>query len=586
MPSVLKLPENDEGWEYKFIPNFTGGINVAVRPEDIESTQVITAKNVRFEKNRTLVDYGYKLFGGVLRGNIKATFQFFKTDGTSFLTAITNDTFYIWRTTKSAWVYVSDGVDTTLTANEPTAETSMAVTSIAGFSNGDFIGIELDDGTQHQTTINGAPAGTTIILADGLPSAAASGKILLKAVDLNGSDAIPISIDVFAPSDLMVFVNGIDTPKQYDGVTVEDVVGLPGTTFTAFAVAVFKDHLIFLRTVEDGTAHPQRERHSDTGDPGNWTTGNAGFTDLVESEDFIITANKLGPYLIIYKERSIIRVEFVGLSTELFAFTTAISGEGAQSVDSVVDLGDEHLVFGNSNIYSYKGGFNLDPVGDNIFHKIFSTKGELNPSNSGKVIGIYIEELDEVWYIYPSGLDTDPKNMIRYLVGEQSFAERVWPTAITGYGLFVLEEDKDWASLVGDWDAQNYDWGAKTTLSNAPTTHICLGTQIVEYDYLETTDDGAAIEYLLETGDFYISQWLIKVDYVELALNGTCEVFYSIDEGVSYVSLGEIGPGVNFQKFRIFRQFVGRKVRFRFTGTSVNFGLEWFGFSYAIESEW
>lgn len=585
MPSVLKLPENDEGWEYNFIPKFTGGLNVSVRTEDIETDQLIIAQNMRFEKNQTLIDYGYKKFGGVVRGNARATFQFFKTDGTSLLTAITNSTFYIWRSVVSQWVYVSDGNSTTLTAGEPTAEVNMVVASIAGFSNGDFVAVELDDGSQHQTTVNGVPAGSTIVIATGLPSAAAAGKVLLKAVDLAGSDSIPVSIDVYAPSDLMIFVNGVDTPKQFNGLTIVDVPGLPGTTFTAFAIAVFKDHVIFFRTVEDGTAHPQRERHSDTGDPGNWTTGNAGFTDLVESEDFIVTANKLGPYLIVYKERSIIRVEFVGLSTELFTFTTAISGEGAQSVDSVVDLGDEHLIFGNSNIYSYKGGFNLDPVGDDIFHKIFSTKGELNPSNSGKVIGIYIEELDEVWYIYPGGVDTTPKNMIRYLIGEQSFAERLWPTAITGYGLFVLEDTKDWAALVGDWDAQNYDWGARNLLSNAPTTHLCLGTQIVEYDYLQTADDGATISYLMETGDFYLPQWFVKVDYVELALRGSCEVFYSTDEGVTYVSLGVV-TGTNFSRVRIFKQFVGRKIRFRFSGTSINFGIEWFGFNYALESEW
>jgi len=338
--------------------------------------------------------------------------------------------------------------------------------------------------------------------------------------------------------------------------------------------------------VEDGTARPQRMRHSDTGDPAEWTTGNAGFQDLVESEDFIVTGNKLGPYLIIYKERSIIRVEFAGLETELFIFTTTITGEGARSVDSVVDLGDGHILFGNSNIYSYKGGFDLDPVGDKAFHKVFSTKGELNPSQASKVIGFYVEELDEIWYTYAAGVDTTPMTTLRFLIKDGAFSERLWDTGITGYGLFVLEDNKDWAGLVGDWDAQSFDWGSSATLANAPTTHICQGTQIMEYDYIEVDDNGATISYVLETGDFYLPRWFIKLDYIEIALKGTVEVFYSINEGDSYVSMGVIGPGNNFERFRIFRQVVGRKLRFRFTGSSVDFGIEWFGFSYAIESEW
>lgn len=580
------MPENDEGWEYQFIPKVTDGLNVSVRAEDIENTEVLISSNIRYEKNQALVDYGYKKFGQVTRGNSKATFQFFKTDGTSVLTMITNDTFYIWRVSKATWVQISDGTSTTLSAGEPTSETAIAVVSDTGFSDGDFIGIELDDGTQHQTTVNGAPAANVITITTGLASAAAAGKVLLKAKDLTGSDDVPVSIDVMSSQDWMIFTNGIDTPQKFDGATVEDVPNLPGSTFTAFAVATFREHLIFLRTVEDGTAHPQRERHSDTGDPSEWVTGNAGFTDLTETEDFIVTAVKLGPFLIIYKERSIVRVEFVGLSTELFQFPQVITGEGALSIDSVVDLGDEHIMFGNANIYSYKGGYNLEPIGDNIFHKVFSTKGNLNPSESNTVIGFYVEELDEIWYIYASGTDTVPKTMLRYLIQDRAFSERAFTTGITGYGLYVLEAVLDWADLIGDWDAQTWEWGSKTTLANAPTTQLCLGTQVVEYDYIETTDDGVAINFIIETGDFYLPQYFVTVDYVEMALKGTCEVQFSIDEGQTYVSLGTLGPGTNFERFRVFKQFVARKVRFRFIGTGPDFGMEWYGFNFRIESEW
>ena len=586
MAGQLRQPEKPEGWEYQFSSNFTGGLNLSVRPEDIANDELIKAENIRSEKNRILVDFGYKKFGAVLRGNVRATFQFFQTNGSSDLTAITNATFYIWRSIGSQWVYASDGTSTTLTAGEPSGEVSMVVGSIAGFSNGDDVGVELDDGTQHQTTVNGVPAGSTIVLAVALPSAAAAGKVLLKAVDLTGSDSIPVSIDVFVPSDLMIFTNGVDTPKQFNGTTVVDVPNLPGTTFVAFIVVVFKQHVMFLRTVEDGVAKPQRERHSDTGDPTNWTTGNAGFTDLVGSEDFIVTANKLGPYLIIYKERTVIRTEITGLAGEVILFTTTITGEGALSVDSVADLGDEHILTGNANIYSYKGGFNLEPVGDKIFNKVFSTKGELNPSQVSKVVTFYVEELDEVWIIYAAGTDTVPKNMVRYLVKDGSFMERKWPTGITGFGLFELEDTKDWGDLTGDWDAQNFDWGSKISLSNAPTTHLCLGTQIVEYDYLTTDDDGATISYIAETGDYYTSSWFFKLDYVEVALNGTAEILFSTDEGITFTSLGTIGPGSNFERFRAFKQTVARKIRFRFIGSSTSFGIEWFGFQYAIESEW
>ncbi len=61
-------------------------------------------------------------------------------------------------------------VSTTTTANTPAASTSLTVSSITGFTNGMNIGIKLDSGVTYWTTINGAPAGTTITLTTGLPA--------------------------------------------------------------------------------------------------------------------------------------------------------------------------------------------------------------------------------------------------------------------------------------------------------------------------------------------------------------------------------------------------------------------------------
>ena len=55
-------------------------------------------------------------------------------------------------------------------------DTSLIVDSIVGISNGDFIGILLDDNTIHWTTVNGVPAGSTVVIAAGLPSGSTIGK--------------------------------------------------------------------------------------------------------------------------------------------------------------------------------------------------------------------------------------------------------------------------------------------------------------------------------------------------------------------------------------------------------------------------
>jgi hypothetical protein len=68
-------------------------------------------------------------------------------------------------------------VQTTLSTDEAIGSTSLSLTSTTGMSASDNIGIVLDDGSIHWTTISGAPGAPTTI-ATGLASAATSGNVV------------------------------------------------------------------------------------------------------------------------------------------------------------------------------------------------------------------------------------------------------------------------------------------------------------------------------------------------------------------------------------------------------------------------
>ncbi|KKL47998.1 hypothetical protein LCGC14_2329900, partial [marine sediment metagenome] len=154
-------PSADE-WHFENVDRLNRGINQAERTELLQDGQSLTADNIRFERGQVLVDFGYKTFGQVIRGSPRADFQFFLKNGSSILILITNLTFYRWVDTVSEWQYPSNGTKTTMNTAEAAGGTTLDVVSITGFSDGDFIGVELDSGKQHQTTINGAPAGNNI----------------------------------------------------------------------------------------------------------------------------------------------------------------------------------------------------------------------------------------------------------------------------------------------------------------------------------------------------------------------------------------------------------------------------------------
>jgi hypothetical protein len=70
---------------------------------------------------------------------------------------------------------IGDYVKTEIATAAVATDTNMTVDSITGATNGDFIGVETDNGDIHWTTINGVPAGTTIVLTTGLDYGAAVG---------------------------------------------------------------------------------------------------------------------------------------------------------------------------------------------------------------------------------------------------------------------------------------------------------------------------------------------------------------------------------------------------------------------------
>lgn len=574
-------------WSYELVDDVVRGMNVSTRAEKIDKSQMANIQNLYLRHDKLEVDNGYKTFLGTVRGVPRAQFQFFKKSGSADNVLITDDTFYI--ESSGEWQYVSNGTSTALSGAASATDTSITVSSISGFADGDPIGIELDDGTQHQTTINGTPAGSTINLDDAIPSAAAISNAVVRAVDLNGISDDQVSIVVLPAFDYMIFTNGQDNVKLYDGSTVEDVPNLPSSGNTKCkVVAVYENHLLLVHTIEGGTAYPQRVRWSDTADPTEWAAGNAGFNDLYDSEDFCTAAVALGPYMMIYKERSIVRMEFVGATDRLFNFDSVVSGEGAVSLDAVVDIGTEHIFVGNSNIYRYKGGFNVDPVGDEIWDLLFGKDKIVDPENVYKGICVYIEELDEVWYLFK---DTDattyPNNIARLSLSSGGWVMRSLDIEVSGYGFYQTTTSLKWNELIGDWLAQTFKWGGSSTQSNAPITILLSPTganQAYQYDYITQNDNGTEIDWEFETKEFYHPENKIRTNWLDIRAKGVVDIEYSTDGGNTWLAWTTCNGSSEYEEYRHYKQVVGNRIRFKFSGSGSGFGLEWYGFRFMAES--
>lgn len=97
-------------------------------------------------------------------------------------------------------------VSTTMKVAGAATDGTIDVNSITGISDGDYVGIELDDGTMQWTTVNGAPSGDTVTLTASLTGTAAIGNTVyayttqlirpLRILDArrNGTNDVPIDV--------------------------------------------------------------------------------------------------------------------------------------------------------------------------------------------------------------------------------------------------------------------------------------------------------------------------------------------------------------------------------------------------------
>lgn len=152
---------------------------------------------------------------------------------------------------------------TTLSASAATSATSLTITSTTGMTVGDRIGIELDDGTLHWTTIATIPSSTSLTITSGVASAGASGNLVytytskiqkpLQIVSARRRDVNDLdqAVDIYSREDYMMLPKKTDqgtvTVAYYQPLTSTGVLKLYQTPDTVREVL----HITYIRPIQD-----------------------------------------------------------------------------------------------------------------------------------------------------------------------------------------------------------------------------------------------------------------------------------------------------------------------------------------------
>src|SRR6266576_1571004 len=496
--------------------------------------------------------------------------------------------------------------DTSITLVPPGAATLSAI----GLAAGSRLGITLQNGQQWQATLS-AVVGSTVTTTSPCPSPGAlSGATVVIPLKLNGSLAIQPQMVTFAGLDKIIFSNGVDPLQIYTriGFNLSQLPGLPAKT-TCQSMAVFHESLHIVNLTDTFGSYPGRIRMSDATDPTGWTPGQNGIAalyDLVDTNDAILSVNELGPWLIVYREASIMRGTYLGRPLQTMFWEYMIVGEGISSQGCVAELGTQqpHFVIGTQNIYTYSGGYELIAIGDPIFNKLFFVRGMKNLSKKAVIFCLYVPENNEVLVFFASETEQYPMEALRYSLAAKAWYRRKFTDGFVSASSYSANVET-WANAVGTWVTDTLPWSSHSTVLGASVMLLCapLASQLFVYDYAARQDNGTVIPWQMVMKDIgdgdALQRWDSVVFYgegndvlVEYALDPPRDtdpaappvVYTPMMDADGAPLMLNFGSGVSRQRLTF--NEVATYLRLRLSGADPAFSLSWAEIWYGFESEY
>ena len=521
-------------------------------------------------------------------------------------------------------------------ANQTTTVTTSLNSSALG-STGEATGgsrkMQRADQTQeHKTTITNVSS-TTITLAAALPGPAKAGARFVKRVELAGKNVLNYIPDsVFIPGwkptcaqkeGATVLTNVTENPYVIysggSGITVRPLTltkittspyatsGSSGSTsLTAFkvkTVCLFRNKLIFGNCTENGTTFTNRVRMSVGGDYENFIATEGGEVyDLIEGDTTINAVRELNKVLIVYKQGSILRGDWIASVDASTRFQTTINSEGAISTHAIVDAPTIHYVVGSKNIYKYDGGSRLLPIGDGIREELFTPQRFANFSMKEFIHCTYDPEFQELSVFYPEGAVKGMRKAYRYSEQNNSWSKRIFYHYFTYAKMLKSVSTVTWNGLRNQWDQYTQPWiGAFFIAEKTHRFMLSQGSAVAnDGEFLSTetkavwdqnqvkkTDYIYPIQWQFDSKDYYVPNSLVRIEHADLYASGDDVVlWYSEDLGLTWNRLKALSAKDSVGQDRVYINKALQRIRFRFKGQSANFQAGWFGFSFNPEFPW
>lgn len=369
-------------------------------------------------------------------------------------------------------------------------------------------------------------------------------------------------------NDLYVITNRIDPIKKWDGsaATFTNLTGW--NNILAGFVISYKNRLIAMNLVDNGYTSPVRIRWSVAGDPEDIVGAGSGFVDLADTPDWITGACLYKDRLLIFKERSIWELVYVG-GTTIFVPVRRVDGVGCSASNTMISLGDYVIFFGTDGIYLYDT-YTMIPISDPIYPLLYPTDTKIvNLEFLNRARAVYVEEIEEYWLVLPTQGQI-PNLLLKYNFGTESWT-RV-DREITAFGYYSIAPGAAWIDEVGNWTNWAGIWMDHLQAPGAPTTLAgdSLGN-IREDDRAQPSTE----TMIFETKD-WIFEHAFRITEVRGGFKGgPFEVSFSLDGGLTYSNPQQFAAKTDWTECVVWVNKTSQRLRMKVTTSAANLEIKW-----------
>ena len=302
---------------------------------------------------------------------------------------------------------------------------------------------------------------------------------------------------------VLLLNNGVDSPSYWGGTGT--LAALPGwsSSWKCKSIGAFKAFAVAVGITKGGTFLPHMVKWSHTADPGSvpssWdeasATLQAGEVDLAETTDLIVDQLVLGDANLIYKERSIYAMRFIG-GTQIFEFRRVPGNYGMLTKGCAAVTPKGHIVLANGDLVLVDGiNEPQSLLTDRLKTYLFSA--QIDSTSYQKCFVVANPSRSEAWVCYPEVGETTCTRALVWNWDANTFGFRDLPNANhAASGLLEYASGNSWASDVDTWQNDSSLWNQDEfgptesrliIASNAPGLYLAdtgnsfAGTSVTAY---------------------------------------------------------------------------------------------------------